>query len=126
LIVVTRIVAIALLVIGVLALFGSFDEGPKGVREVAPIALVMLAVGVFLLIQVQRRVARRRKISLNRKLLELAQATGTLTVPQVVAGLSLTGDEAKAALTGLSHDGLAQFDIDAEGAPVYRVSKLRP
>ncbi len=61
---------------------------------------------------------------LQRKLLLLAQETGRLNAAEVVAGLSLTREEADAALTKLARDGLAELDLDENGAPVYRVQKV--
>ena len=121
-----RVAGVVLAVIGVLGFFGSFDADEKGHRplELLPIFAIMLAVSVFLLVRAHQRSRRDQAVALEGRLISLGQATGVLTVAHVVAALSLTSDEAKAALTLLTRDGLAEFDVDAEGAPIYRIRKL--
>jgi hypothetical protein len=123
-----RVAGAMLAIFGVLGFAGSFDVNAQGKRQLQllPIFLLMLAAAAFLWIRANRQSSRNRRVTLDRKLLSLGQESGALTVAQVVAGLQLTSEEATAALTQLTRDGLAQFDVDAEGAPIYRVSKLPP
>jgi hypothetical protein len=123
-----RIAGVVLAVIGLLGLAGSFDVNKQGHRplELIPIFLLILAAAVFLFVRGQRGSTRDRRVALEKELLYLAQPSGTLTVAQVIARMSLTSDEAKAALVQLEADGLAEFDVDAEGMPLYRVRKVPP
>jgi hypothetical protein len=120
-----RLVAVGLALFALVMFAGSFNPAhPEERGVVLMLAAPATAVAVFLFVRARRMSTHDRSVVLNRKLLSLAQGAGFLTVAQVVAELSLTSDEAKAALTELSRDGLAEFDVDAEGAPIYRVRKL--
>lgn len=122
-----RAVAVGLTLFAIVMIAGSFSPvHPEERGIVLVLAVASIAGAVFLFVRAQRRSTHDESVAMNRKLLALAQGTGFLTVPHVVAELSLTGEEAKAALTRLSRDGLAEFDVDAEGAPIYRVRKLPP
>jgi hypothetical protein len=122
-----RVVAVGLALFALVMLAGSFSpEHPEERGIVLMLAVPAMATAVFLFVRARKMSTHDRSVDLNRKLLALARGTGVLTVAQVVAELSLTSDEAKAALTQLSKDGLAEFDVDAEGAPIYRVRKLPP
>jgi hypothetical protein len=57
------------------------------------------------------------------KLLALAAKDGMLTPAMIQASLGMDKKEADEALTDLRKEGLAEFDVDENGAPVYRVSK---
>jgi hypothetical protein len=122
-----RVVAGCSALFAVVMLAGSFSpDHPEERGIVMVLTLFSAALSALLFVRAHQRSKRSRMVSLDRRLLALAQGTGILTVPHVVAALSLTSDEAKAALSQLSKDGLAEFDVDAEGAPIYRVRKLPP
>jgi hypothetical protein len=122
-----RVVAVMLALFALVMIAGSFSPiHPEERGTVLVLAAASAAAAVFLFVRARERSTHDESVAMNRELLALAQGTGFLTVPQVVAALALTGDEAKAALTQLSRDGLAEFDVDAEGAPIYRVRKLPP
>ena len=53
----------------------------------------------------------------------IAIVTDTLTPAMIQAALGMEKAEADAALTRLRQDGLAEFDVDESGTPVYRVQK---
>ena len=96
-----RVTGVMLAIFGVLGFAGSFDVNAQGKRqlELLPIFILMLAAAGFLWVRANRQSSCNRRVVLDHKLLSLTQ---------------------------LSRDGLAQFDIDADGAPIYRVSKLPP
>jgi hypothetical protein len=123
-----RVLAVFLAACAILGAAGAIDPSDGGDSKLSllPIFAVMLAAGVFLFVHAQRRQRRDQRVALEGRLLALAQGSGILTVPHVVVALSLTSEEAKAALSQLSKDGLAEFDVDAEGAPIFRVRKFPP
>jgi hypothetical protein len=65
--------------------------------------------------------AGRRKKREVQKLLALAAAEGTLTPQMIQAALGYSKEKADKALAGLRKEGLAEFDVDGTGSPVYRV-----
>ena len=123
-----RVAATLLALFALVMVAGSFSpDHPEERGIVLVLAAAATAVAVFLFVRARKQATRDTTVALDSKLLALAQGTGgVLTVAHVVAALSLTSDEAKAALSQLSRDGLAEFDVDAEGAPIYRVRKLPP
>ena len=121
----TRLLAIGLLVFGGLG-FGGVLLDPPGQRDWSLMAVFvpMISGAIALWIHAARRSARDARVERNRRLLELGRKSGTLTVADVVVGLSLTSEEANAALTQLSRDGLAQFEVDGEGASIWKLAHL--
>ena len=71
------------------------------------------------------RAKRRQKLKLAevQKLLALAEKDGLLTPAMIQAALGVEKAQADDALTDLRKEGLAEFEVDENGAPVYRVSK---
>jgi hypothetical protein len=123
-----RIVGGAFAAFGAFMIFGiAVGGGLKTSGDVfgGTFCLGLAVLGVYMIYRAQLRIARNESVVLNAKLIELGQATGTLTVAQVVAKLSITADEANEALKGLTRDGIAQFDVDDTGAPIYRVQKVK-
>ncbi len=117
-----RLLGVAIGVFGLLGVLGVAMDKPE-VRSypVAIFCALIIVAGAAVVWWGQRRAVRDARVEVSRKLLALAQKSGKLTVAQVVASLSLTSEEATAALTQLSRDGLAQFDVDEQGATIYRV-----
>ncbi|MBS2022831.1 MAG: hypothetical protein JST92_10495 [Deltaproteobacteria bacterium] len=120
-----RITAILLMAFSAIMLFGVAVAPKPG--DFVP-ALMVLGVGIggfYLFLHARKRDARDEQVALTGRLLALAEkSNGALSVAQVVAALSLTADEARAALTQLSRDGLATFEVDEQGTAIYRVQKL--
>lgn len=121
-----RLLALLLISFGLLGALGTLVEPDAAQRSLPAVVIfgASIAGGISLGVRAQKLAARARSVALNRKLVALAQKTGTLTPAQVEVSLSMTADEAAAALSHLSSQGLAQFDLDAEGVPVYRVQKI--
>lgn len=80
-------------------------------------------VGLWFAFGWKRGRGRRRRKAEVQKLLALAAKDGTLTTAMIQAALGFDKEAADRALTDLRKDGLAEFDVDESGAPVYRVSK---
>jgi hypothetical protein len=86
------------------------------------IIIAGVLLGLWFVFGVGRRKSRRNKAEVQ-KLLALAAKDGTLTPAMIQAALGMEKEEADAALTRLRQDGLAEFDVDESGTPVYRVQK---
>jgi len=121
-----RVSAVLLGVAGLFGLVGVFQDSSPGTQPLSllPISVITLGLAAWLYLRAGRMAARARRVEESRKLLALAGEPGTLTAAQVMSALALTREEAEAALTRMSREGLARFDIDAEGTPIYRVAKL--
>jgi ABC-type multidrug transport system fused ATPase/permease subunit len=122
-----RVTGLVVAIFALLGMIGCFtDRGPDGRVQVSLViffALGLAAAG-WLFYHAAQRSGRDARVALSQKLLALGRATGTLTVAQVIASLSLTKQEASDALTQLSRDGLATFEVDSEGSPLYRIARL--
>lgn len=121
-----RACAVLLGVAGLFGLVGVFQDGVPGAQPVSllPICVLTLGLAAWLYLRATRLAERAARAEQGRKLLALADASGALTAAQVMNALALPQEEAEAALTRLARDGLAAFEVDAAGTPVYRVVKL--
>jgi hypothetical protein len=93
------------------------------VRAILAVIVAGVLLGLWLAFgwrKARRSRARRAEVQ---KLLELAAKDGTLTPAMLQAALGWDKEKAETALSGMSKDGLAQFDVDESGAPVYRVEQ---
>jgi hypothetical protein len=83
--------------------------------------LIVVLFVVLLALLAGRSAIKKSAQSEVQKLLKLAK-DGTLSAPQLIAsGYDKQG--AESALKRLRDLGLAEFDVDESGAPVYRVQK---
>ncbi len=69
------------------------------------------------------RSSRRRRRREVQKLLALAAKEGTLTPAMLQAALGYSKEGAEKALGRMRSEGLAQFDVNDSGEPVYRVEQ---
>lgn len=86
--------------------------------------LLILLLLVLVIVWFATRGGQRKKRDAEvQKLLAMAAKHGSsLSPPQLMAN-GYTKEEAEAALMHLRSEGLAEFDVDEHGQPVYRVSK---
>ena len=122
---VTMLKRLAAIVIGVFASFlllgAVIDSDPPGKKAALILfALAILAACVALWRSAQKTVAKNRERAEVQKLLAMVGDQGTLATPQLVAA-GYTREEAEEALKRLQDSGVAQFDVDETGTPVYRV-----
>jgi hypothetical protein len=123
--VVKRIVGVLLVVFGLLGIFGVVDGKERAVARfwLLVVFAIPVAGGAAVFRSASRHDKRLAVVSEQQKLIALGAESGTLTATRVVVALGWTKEEADAALTRLRASGLAEFDVDEAGAPVYRLSK---
>ena len=123
---VMKLSALAVIAFGGVMLLGTVVDTAVAHPSVPAVlvCLAIIAAGALLFWRAQVLATRELNIARNRKLVALAQKSGTLTAAQVELALALTSAEANRALSHLVQEGLAQFDVDAEGAPIYKVAKV--
>ncbi len=121
-----KLSAFAVIAFGGVMLLGTLVDTSVPHASVAAVlvCLAIIAAGALLFWRAQVLAVRQLNIERNRKLVALAHKSGTLTAAQVELALALTAAEANRALSHLVQEGLAQFDVDADGAPVYKVAKV--
>jgi hypothetical protein len=84
--------------------------------------VIIAGVLIGLWVALWPRFGRRRRHRLEvQKLLALAAKDGTLTPAMLQASMGLSKEDAEGQLVELRKEGLAEFDVDEEGKPRYRV-----
>jgi len=109
-------------IVAVVAALGLIGSRGKDLPVTIFFAAV-LAGAAFSWISAVRGARRAERSAEVQKLLALAAGDGTLTPAMIVAGMGMSKDEADAALLMLRESGVAEFDVDEHGTPVYRVAK---
>ena len=120
----SRVFAVILTVVGVMGLLGTVI-GKDPARSVVALSIffaLMVGAGVLLFRNALRAGKRAEEKAEVHKLLVLAGEHGTLAPPQLIAA-GYSKEEAADALKLLKQSGLAEFDVDDTGTPVYRLHK---